>query len=54
MRVHLPKAQRAKLEVLRLQAGVLGNPCQHARAEFVAVVEGENEVGSTFAGQGAM
>jgi len=54
MRVHLPTAQRATPEVLRLQAGVLGDPCQHARAEFVAVVEGENEVGPAFASQRAM
>ena len=33
------------LQVFGSEAGVLGNPRQHARADFLAIMEGEYEVG---------
>jgi len=32
-------------KIFRLQTRVFGNPCQHARTDFVVVVKGEHEIG---------
>jgi hypothetical protein len=36
-----------RLDVLGLQTGVLGGLREHARADFVAIVDGEHEFGPT-------
>lgn len=42
------------LQVLGLEAGVLGDAREHAWAKLFAIVEGEHEIGPTLARQSAM
>ncbi len=43
-----------RLQVFRCETCVLGNPSQHTGANFVAIVERENEIGPTLAVQRAV
>jgi hypothetical protein len=37
-----------------MKARVFGDTCQHARADFLTLMERENEVGPVFSAQGAV
>ena len=37
----------AELQITRLQAGMFGEACEHPRADFVVVMEGENDIWPT-------
>ncbi len=43
-----------RLEVVGFQAGVLGDAGQHARTNFLCIVESKNEIKKSLALQGAM
>jgi hypothetical protein len=44
----------ARLQIARTQPRVLGDPCEHLRANLFAIVEGEDEVGPPVPRQGPM
>jgi hypothetical protein len=42
------------LEIFRTKAGVFGNTCQHAGADFLAIMKRKNEVGPTLSTHGTV
>ncbi len=42
--LHTGRLAAGVSEIFRVKTRVFGNPCQHARTDFVVIVKGENEV----------